>query len=33
MIDGVFPLSRYEEAFAAAQQPGKLKILLEPGAA
>ena len=32
MIDGVFPLARGEEAFAAARQPGSLKILLKPGA-
>jgi threonine dehydrogenase-like Zn-dependent dehydrogenase len=33
MIHGVFPLARGAEAFAAAQAPGSLKILLEPGAA
>jgi len=28
----VFPLSRWQEAFAAARDPRKLKILIEPGA-
>lgn len=32
MIDGVYALAQGEEAFAAASDPGKLKILLEPGA-
>jgi len=32
LIDGVFPLSRWQEAFAAARDPRKLKILIEPGA-
>lgn len=31
MIDGVFPLARYQEAFAAARDRRNLKILLEPG--
>lgn len=32
MIDGVYPLARGEEAFAAARDPGSVKVLLEPGA-
>lgn len=30
LIDGLFPLKRHEEAFAAARKPGALKILFEP---
>ena len=32
LISGAFPLSRGAEAFTAAAEPRKLKILLEPGA-
>ncbi len=30
LVDAVFPLDRYEEAFSAAQRPGALKVLLDP---
>jgi threonine dehydrogenase-like Zn-dependent dehydrogenase len=33
LIDGAFSLARWKEAFAAAREPGNLKILLEPSAA
>lgn len=32
LLDAVFPLERFEEAFAAAQRPGALKVLLDPRA-
>lgn len=33
LIDGAYSLARWKDAFAAAREPGSLKILLEPGAA
>ncbi len=30
LIEAVYPLTRYEEAFAAASRPGALKVLLDP---
>lgn len=30
LLDDVFPLERFEEAFAAAKRPGALKVLLDP---